>query len=158
MSLPNIEQLARSYKVQLEPSGTNFKACCPLKGHEDSTPSMVVYMHTNSFYCFGCTRGGGPVSFIMYMEGISRDEALKKLGVDDTLSEIERMLEPTEAKQEDFNSGTNFIISSMVRTKLQQGTKWSTLCLFMQKLDRILVTEKLTEQQAKDLISEAQKL
>jgi hypothetical protein len=31
---------------------------CILPDHEDRTPSFVVYEATNSFYCFGCSRGG----------------------------------------------------------------------------------------------------
>lgn len=148
----------RKYNVKLEQVGTRYKAHCPLKGHTDNNPSFVVYCETDSFYCFSCNRGGGQLSLIMYIEGISRDEALKKLGADDGLSEIERMLEPIETKQQDFNVGLNFVVSSLIRDKLKQGTDWSKLNLFLQKLDRRLATEKLTEIQAKELISEAQKL
>lgn len=31
-------------------------ACCPL--HDENTPSMRYYEETNTFYCFGCRRGG----------------------------------------------------------------------------------------------------
>lgn len=31
-------------------------ACCPL--HDEDTPSMRYYPETNTFYCFGCRKGG----------------------------------------------------------------------------------------------------
>lgn len=31
-------------------------ACCPL--HDEDTPSMRFYEETNTFYCFGCRKGG----------------------------------------------------------------------------------------------------
>lgn len=50
---------------------------CPI--HEDRTPSFKIYQNTNSFYCFGCMRGGAPINFIMLVEGVSFKEALKYL-------------------------------------------------------------------------------
>lgn len=50
---------------------------CPI--HEDRTPSLKIYPHTNSWYCFGCGKGGAPVNFLMELEGISFKEAVKKL-------------------------------------------------------------------------------
>lgn len=34
-------------------------ACCPL--HDEDTPSMRFYEETNTFYCFGCRRGGDTI-------------------------------------------------------------------------------------------------
>ena len=35
-------------------------ACCPL--HDEDTPSMRYYEETNTFYCFGCRRGGDVIN------------------------------------------------------------------------------------------------
>jgi hypothetical protein len=35
---------------------------CILPGHEDKTPSFVVYERTDSFYCFGCQVGGDGIT------------------------------------------------------------------------------------------------
>lgn len=33
--------------------------CCPLPGHDDRTPSFMVYSEAErGWYCFGCARGG----------------------------------------------------------------------------------------------------
>jgi hypothetical protein len=39
-------------------------ACCPL--HDEDTPSMRYYEETNSFYCFGCRRGGDIIALHRY--------------------------------------------------------------------------------------------
>lgn len=46
----------------------NFDArpvvCCPL--HDENTPSMRFYEETNTFYCFGCRKGGDIVTLHRY--------------------------------------------------------------------------------------------
>lgn len=39
-------------------AGERWIGNCPLPDHEDRTPSFTVYPETNSWYCFGCCRGG----------------------------------------------------------------------------------------------------
>jgi hypothetical protein len=51
--------------------------CCPI--HDDKSPSFKVYPKTNSWYCFGCHKGGAPVNFVMEMDGVSFKEALNQL-------------------------------------------------------------------------------
>ena len=36
---------------------------CPI--HGEKTPSCKIYHNTNSFYCFGCHKGGSPIDFVM---------------------------------------------------------------------------------------------
>lgn len=46
----------------LRRAGELIKCSCPF--HNDPTPSFVVYPKTNSFYCFGCEVGGGPLQLL----------------------------------------------------------------------------------------------
>src|SRR5215208_1680237 len=41
--------------------GEKWVARCPLPDHPDKSPSFTVYPETNSFFCFGCLRGGDVV-------------------------------------------------------------------------------------------------
>lgn len=49
--------------VELQPSGQRFIGLCPF--HPDaSTLSLTIYPDTNSWYCFGCSRGGDVLNFL----------------------------------------------------------------------------------------------
>ena len=61
--------------VTLKKKGVNYQACCPF--HNEKTPSFVVSPSKGLFKCFGCSKGGNAVSFVMEHENISYPEALK---------------------------------------------------------------------------------
>ncbi|MCS7201143.1 MAG: CHC2 zinc finger domain-containing protein, partial [Patescibacteria group bacterium] len=65
--------------VQLKKAGNIYTTNCVLPFHADKNPSFVIYPTTNSFYCFGCQRGGNVVNFIKEYHGLSFYEALKYL-------------------------------------------------------------------------------
>jgi len=52
--------------------------CCPFEDHRDSTPSFKVY-NDNSWYCFGCNRGGDIIKFIQEISQSSFQEAVEYL-------------------------------------------------------------------------------
>lgn len=70
----NIEEVVSSY-VPLKRAGKNLKGLCPF--HSEKTPSFTIYPDTNSFYCFGCGKGGDPITFIKEIEHLEYTEALK---------------------------------------------------------------------------------
>lgn len=70
----SISQLVSSYGVHLQSKGGKLWALCPF--HQEKTPSFTVTEDKNSFYCFGCHRGGGAIQFIMDIENVSFKEAL----------------------------------------------------------------------------------
>ncbi len=69
--------------VRLEKRGGRYWGLCPF--HNEKTPSFSVDPDRKFFYCFGCHKGGGMVSFIMELEKISYPEAVeslaKKMGI-----------------------------------------------------------------------------
>lgn len=53
------------------------KIKCPF--HEDKTESLHLYTRSNSYYCFGCTRGGDIIQFVMDYKQCNFKEACNLL-------------------------------------------------------------------------------
>lgn len=63
--------LVRARGVEFKKHGAHdLAARCPLPGHKDKTPSFIVTPAKNLFNCPGCGRGGGPLDFVMMMDGV----------------------------------------------------------------------------------------
>lgn len=58
-------------------SHNRAKYLCPL--HNEKKPSFNWYKDTNSWYCFGCAKGGSVIDLVMAMDGCDATEAIKKL-------------------------------------------------------------------------------
>lgn len=59
--------------------GRNYSACCPLPGHDDTSPSFTVYSDGRGFYCFGCCRGGDAIAFVQERHGFNFPAAVRYL-------------------------------------------------------------------------------
>ena len=75
--MQNMSVLVGQY-LQLEKSGNISKALCPFH-NDEKTKSFTVYQ--DAAYCFGCGRYFTPMSFLMEYLHISKESALKKLGI-----------------------------------------------------------------------------
>lgn len=72
----DIEDLIRSY-IDIKKAGRTLKGLCPF--HSEKTPSFVVYPESQSFYCFGCGKGGDAIRFVMEAEHLDYPEAVRYL-------------------------------------------------------------------------------
>lgn len=63
--------------VTLRKSGANYKGLCPF--HNEKTPSFYVSPARGTCHCFGCSKGGSPITFIMEHEQMTYPEALRWL-------------------------------------------------------------------------------
>ena len=71
-----IEDVVGQY-VALTRRGSNLFGLCPF--HNEKTASFSVAPDKNIYYCFGCHKGGGPVNFIMEVEGMDFPDAVRFL-------------------------------------------------------------------------------
>ncbi|MEX0770524.1 MAG: DNA primase [Balneolaceae bacterium] len=63
--------------VRLKRSGNSYVGLCPF--HDEKTPSFNVTPRLGIYKCFGCGASGDIFSFIMEMEGVGFNEALRSL-------------------------------------------------------------------------------
>ena len=63
--------------VNLRRSGSNMFGLCPF--HGEKTASFSVAPDKGIYYCFGCHKGGGPINFVMELEGLSYPDAVRAL-------------------------------------------------------------------------------
>ena len=72
----SIEEIVSEY-VPLKRKGRRSWGLCPF--HNEKTPSFSVDTETQLFYCFGCHKGGSVIQFVMEMERLDFQEAVKLL-------------------------------------------------------------------------------
>jgi len=78
-----IEEVLRTL-LNIEPVGEErggeilvYRCCLP--SHRDRTPSLKVFTQTNSFFCFGCRRGGDVINLVSYIRKCTNKEAISFL-------------------------------------------------------------------------------
>ena len=116
---------------------------CPLKGHDDSTPSFNLWADDEEgvpqrFGCFGCGRNGDVVEMIQELEGVDRRTALLRAtelaqeeAQDDTprdrapREQEKRELEPTLQELKDQVNATR--LASFQAYMTEKGMGWEDL-------------------------------
>jgi DNA primase len=88
--------------VHLEKRSGRYWGRCPFhSGGQEKTPSFTVDPEKKMYYCFGCSKGGSVISFIMEMEKISFPEAIKalasRIGIELVYEQDGRSLQEAEA-------------------------------------------------------------
>ena len=63
--------------LPLKKKGQNMWACCPF--HGEKTPSFSLSPAKQIYKCFGCGKAGDPIQFVMDIEGIGFQEAIRQL-------------------------------------------------------------------------------
>ena len=72
----SLEEIVSEY-VPLKQKGRRFWGCCPF--HNEKTPSFSVDSESQLYYCFGCHKGGTVINFVMEMERMEFQEAVRHL-------------------------------------------------------------------------------
>ena len=64
--------------VSLKKRGSGYVGCCPF--HNEKTPSFHVTPSRGIYKCFGCSKGGNALNFVMEYDHLTFVEALRYLG------------------------------------------------------------------------------
>lgn len=72
----DIIDIISSY-IHLQRKGRDYWACCPF--HHEDNPSFQVRQDQQTFFCFGCKKGGNVITFIMEQERLTYPEAIEFL-------------------------------------------------------------------------------
>lgn len=72
----DIEEVVGDY-LPLKRKGQNLWACCPF--HGEKSPSFSVSPAKQFYKCFGCSKAGDAIGFVMEIEGIGFQEAIRHL-------------------------------------------------------------------------------
>jgi len=63
--------------IKLRRSGNKLFGLCPL--HNERSPSFYIYRDSNSFYCYGCQKGGDVISFVRLLYSLDFVDAVRWL-------------------------------------------------------------------------------
>jgi DNA primase len=72
----DIEEVVGDY-LPLKRKGQNLWACCPF--HGEKSPSFSISPSKQFYKCFGCSKAGDAIGFVMEIEGIGFQEAIRHL-------------------------------------------------------------------------------
>lgn len=84
--------------VSLKRRGANYIGLCPF--HNERTPSFSVSKSKGICKCFSCGKGGSPVNFIMEIEQMSFQEALRYLAKKYNIEIVEHEMSDQEREEE----------------------------------------------------------
>ena len=115
-SAVKIEEVVGDY-VTLRKRGANLIGLCPF--HNEKTGSFTVSPSKGIYKCFGCSKAGGPVQFIMEIEQCSYVEAIKTLAQMYHITIEEREL-TQEEKQKQDDRESMFVVNDFANKWFQE--------------------------------------
>jgi DNA primase len=124
----NIVDVIGSY-FPLRRAGTEFRALCPF--HQEKTPSFYVSPDKQTFYCFGCQRGGSIIQFVEEYEHVDFPEAVRRLATRAGIAIQQEELSPEEAEKETLRKrllrlhfeAANWFHRNLLRTRAAEAAR-----------------------------------
>lgn len=74
--------VAKRTGYQLSDSSGEVFVGCPMPGHDDSTPSMLLHLDEGRYHCFGCGASGDVIQWLRDIYGVDARAALAMLDND----------------------------------------------------------------------------
>lgn len=66
-----------SQDYDLKQSGTELVMLCPI--HREKTPSLKIYPNEQTWYCYGCHKGGNIITWMILVEHLTYNQAIDKI-------------------------------------------------------------------------------
>ena len=150
--MPKINEIAEEYGVELKQVGDRLMAVCPF--HPDTKPSMILYLETNSWFCFSENIGGDVFDFIAKAEHISKQEALRRFGE----SLVENIRKSFQEQPVDYNMSLNIIYSKVINRYLTENpSKLKSVLLVLEEFDNEITKEFIDSERAKWMLAKYKK-
>jgi DNA primase len=92
----DIVDLVGSY-IELKRAGAQFRANCPF--HHEKTPSFYVTPSMQRYKCFGCSKSGDAITFLMEYENLTFVESIRRLATRGGLAIVEVEEDPLAAAE-----------------------------------------------------------
>ena len=131
----DILSIFREYNIRLDEY--NKKTHCLFSFHKERSASFTFYKDTNSFYCFGCKNGGGPVEFVSLIENLTKEEAAQKI-----INKFELGSEADFANPADFVNRQQLFLefSTLIRDFISNNLDDKQAVAYCEKLSLIFDT------------------
>ncbi len=133
----SIKEVFDTYDIRL--SKADKKIICPFSFHNEHSASFYWYPETNSFYCFGCKNGGGPVEFVALYEGITKERAASQI-----VNGFALTIQTDSGDKEDDNflrqQSLHMKFSDLIRNFLRANSNSNAALLFAEKITLIFDT------------------
>ncbi len=93
--------------VELKQRGTRYCGLCPF--HNEKTPSFYIFSDQH-FKCFGCGVSGDVIDFVQKLHGLSFQDALKHLGIEQgrITPKVKQDIEKRELKKQKADEDKQF--------------------------------------------------
>lgn len=126
--VPQLGSYYDNYPVNFD---NKIVVCCPL--HDEDTPSCRYYEETNSFYCFGCRRGGDTIALHRYfaekMDGTKPEYEEAVVFLYNYFikgREQETFIVSTQSKDVKLNSDEDLVKFNIYRYNLEDSISFDT--------------------------------
>jgi hypothetical protein len=127
----NILEYVRSKGYKPKPIGSLWRMFCPYPDHKEKQPSFTIYPKHNSYYCWGCRRGGS-LATLMRVFG---DQVPQEL-IDDTKQHVAEMKLAAMSEKQRLLKAQGILLK--IRRAHKTSTNHAHLNRHAQRLSRII--------------------
>lgn len=132
---------------------SNYMAKCPFGSHVDKTPSFKVYPDSNSFYCFGCEKGGDTIILEKLFYNLPTSfEAAKKISDDYNIKIFQKKLTLDQKRKiKLINSKQKKVQSNIKSFEILRKKQYNKLFSIFKTLSEIAKIPKLPQEKGSEL-------